>query len=366
MAIVDPAPALLHRWHECTAVTGMRFLRSPAVHHIDVEPWSLQNFAGKRTRPAGLFTPPYDRPSLALFNAHSERVVVSYGLDRMHLRDRIVRIEVSDTGIHATTAEGETLAADHVVLAIGASEHPARPEWAPLGDPRVAHVFERDFDGWPTGRGERVAVIGGGISAGHLALRLAREGHRPLLVTRHPLREHDFDSDSGWLGPKYMTDFLRERDPAVRRAAITEARHRGSMPRDVFDAVQRALSTDAIELVRTSIVSMQADGSRRVLQRADGGDIIVDRILLATGFERRRPGGAMVDDLVSRANLPVAPCGYPVVDRRLRWHPRVFVSGPLAELELGPSSRNIAGARRAADRIIGLAPGASVASRPAA
>ncbi|MCH2107642.1 MAG: hypothetical protein MK291_13495, partial [Planctomycetes bacterium] len=35
-----------------------------------------------------------------------------------------------------------------------------------------------------------------------------------------------------------------------------------------------------------------------------------------------------------------------------RWHPRVFVSGALAELELGPTARNIAGARRSADRIV--------------
>ena len=43
--------------------------------------------------------------------------------------------------------------------------------------------------------------------------------------------------------------------------------------------------------------------------------------------------------------------GYPIIDPSLRWHPR-YVTGPLAELELGPSSRNIAGARRAGERIL--------------
>jgi len=60
----------------------------------------------------------------------------------------------------------------------------------------------------------------------------------------------------------------------------------------------------------------------------------------------------MVDELVHSARLPCASCGYPIVDQALRWHPRVHVSGPLAELELGPSARNIAGARRAGDRIV--------------
>ena len=42
----------------------------------------------------------------------------------------------------------------------------------------------------------------------------------------------------------------------------------------------------------------------------------------------------------------------PIVDSALRWHPRIHVSGPLAELELGPASRNIAGARLAGTRLV--------------
>ena len=56
--------------------------------------------------------------------------------------------------------------------------------------------------------------------------------------------------------------------------------------------------------------------------------------------------------LVRDHALPCAVCGYPLVDRHLRWHPRLHVSGPLAELELGPVARNIVGARRAAERIL--------------
>ena len=65
-----------------------------------------------------------------------------------------------------------------------------------------------------------------------------------------------------------------------------------------------------------------------------------------------RPGGAFVDSLITSGSLPCAACGYPVVDSALRWHRRVYVTGPLAELELGPVARNIAGARRAGDRLV--------------
>jgi hypothetical protein len=46
---------------------------------------------------------------------------------------------------------------------------------------------------------------------------------------------------------------------------------------------------------------------------------------------------------------------YPIVDRALRWHPGIHVTGPLAELEIGPPARNILGARLSAERLLGAA-----------
>ena len=76
----------------------------------------------------------------------------------------------------------------------------------------------------------RGLVVGGGISAVQTALRLAKENQTVQLVTRHPLRKHQFDSDPGWLGPKFMCGFERERDLVRRRAIISDARHRGGTP----------------------------------------------------------------------------------------------------------------------------------------
>jgi hypothetical protein len=39
------------------------------------------------------------------------------------------------------------------------------------------------------------------------------------------------------------------------------------------------------------------------------------------------------------------------VDQSLRWHPGIYVTGALAELEIGPTAMNIIGARLAAERI---------------
>lgn len=56
LGIVDPGERLLARWRACTTVTGMTHLRSPSVHHLDLDPHALQLFAGKRkSRRPGLF-----------------------------------------------------------------------------------------------------------------------------------------------------------------------------------------------------------------------------------------------------------------------------------------------------------------------
>ena len=353
LRIVDPCSRLLARWRACTAATGMTFLRSPAVHHLDLHPWALKHFVGgrRKRRKPGFFAEPYGRPALRVFDAHCDRVVDSYGLRDLHVRDRAIRCSVDGGGVGVRLSSGRELEGHNLVLAIGAGEQPEWPEWAPRGNPFVRHIFEPGFDGWTMSKGT-VAVVGGGISAGQVALRLMREGHRVHLVSRHALRRHQFDSDAGWLGPKLMTAFSRERDHDRRRALIADARHRGSVPPDV-----RLLLRQAI--VRRQI-GWHQDGVEGLDVRSDGidlrlsGNIVleVDHLLLATGFDTRRPGGSMVDDLIESASLRVARCGYPIVDTALRWHPRVHVSGPLAELELGPTSRNIAGARRAADRIV--------------
>lgn len=371
LRIVDPAERLLARWRACTAMTGMSHLRSPSVHHLDLDPWSLQRFAGKRkSRARRVFAPPYDRPALELFDAHCDDLIERYGLAELHIRDRAIASSIDCDAVDVRLAGGETLRCQHLVLAIGASEQPAWPRWATdVGssgrDPRVQHVFAHDFDGWPQ-QTEAVAVVGGGISAGQIALRLLNEGHRVHLVSRHGLRQHQFDSDPGWLGPRFMADFWRERDLDRRRALITEARHKGSVSPDVGRALRRAINRERLAWHESDVERLDARADGLILGLHDGSAIAVDRVLLATGFTADRPGGALVDALIESAALPCARCGYPVVDAALRWHPRIHVSGPLAELELGPSSRNIAGARRAAERLLaGLQQGDGVAERRA-
>ncbi|MAO82392.1 MAG: FAD/NAD(P)-binding protein [Myxococcota bacterium] len=355
LRIVDPGTRLLERWRRCTETVGMTHLRSPSVHHLDLNPWSLHKAAGEREyRERSLFAPPFDRPALEFFNTHCDRVIDDFGLRDLHIRARAVECSIDCNSVRVRLSTGRELVADKVILALGASEQPAWPEWAPEGNEHIHHIFEADFDGWPS-LPEEVIVVGGGISAAQLALKLAAQEHRVHLVSRHGLREHQFDSDPGWLGPRLMNHFQRERDADCRRALITEARHRGSVPPDVHRALQHAMKTGGLWWHETEVAGFESiDGGARV-SLGSGERIRADRVLLATGFDTTRPGGDMVDQLIANEALACAKCGYPIVDHHLAWHPQVYVSGPLAELELGPSSRNIHGARRAGDRLVKVA-----------
>ncbi len=354
LRIVDPADRLLARWRTSTATTGMTHLRSPSDHHVDLNPQSLQRFAFEwKSQQPELFARPYNRPALDLFNAHCDHVVEAFGLAELHIKDRAVSCVVDGDGVAVRlSGEGE-LEAHNVVLAIGATEQPEWPEWAPRSHERVHHIFESGFDGWPPLAPETVAVVGGGISAVQVALRLDNEGHQVHLISRHAIRQHQFDSDHGWLEPKLMTRFSRERDLDRRRAMIAEARHRGSVPPDIRRALRRAIDQKRLSWHQGEVKGLNVRGDGLRLRLSTDEVLDVERMLLATGFVPERPGGSVVDGLIASASLPCAHCGYPIVDAALRWHPRIYVSGPLAELELGPASRNIAGARRAGDRLVG-------------
>ena len=354
LRIVDPGERLLERWRTCTATTGMTHLRSPSVHNLDLNPWSMMRYAGRRSRYSGFFALPFNRPNLDFFNDHCDKVIQDFGLNKLHICARATTCELDCDGVTVGLSTGIEISTCNVVLAIGAGEQPLWPDWAPTDDPRVHHIFDTDFDGWPTST-ESVAVVGGGISAAQVAIRLVEEGHQVHMISRHELREHQFDSEPGWLGPKLMTGFREEKNVDQRRAMITGARHKGSLPPDVRRTLLAKINRDEIHWHQDSVRSIDVEDSGLTLHCANGDTVAVGRVLLATGFTGRRPGGAFIDELVESASLPCASCGYPIVDKTLRWHPRVYVSGPLAELELGPTSRNISGARRAAERLVAAA-----------
>jgi len=357
--VIDPYQEPLFRWKRFAANVGMTSLRSPAVHHLDLPSLSLKRFMLSRGELARLgappLLPPYGRPALALFNRHADEVVRSRELDSVRLVGEVSALRLVEGGFEVTAEFGARYAR-RLLLAIGMSDQPAWPRWAKKAreaGASIHHVLDPSFDRERCPHFGTFLVYGGGLSAAQTALAFAAENPgRVLLVMRHRIRVHLFDAEPSWQGQNFMRSFAMEPSPVRRRRIINAARHRGSLTPEVERELARAVEEGRVRLVRLRRSPERVDVEAGVLRmHAEGVQLRAQVVILATGYERRRPGGAWLDRAIEELELPVAPCGYPLVDPSLQWRPGLFVSGPLAELELGPVARNIAGAHRAAARL---------------
>ena len=350
LLLVDREPGLLAHWRRVTSATGMRYLRSSSVHHVDVEPPSLRRFRSARADDyPRAYADPYHRPLLRLFDDHARWAAERRGLSGRLRADDIVGIEPLEGGyrLNGRRSRYET---DNLVLALGQGR-PNRPDWSRAGPPGVPvrHLFDRDYDRreWRAAAadGVPIRVVGAGISALQAALDLSGTAAAAVDVYAvHPPGIFQFDSDPGWIGPKLSGVFARTTDVRERRRIIRTARRPGSADPDTVARFEDARRSGRLRFHRCDPDTLGPDILRSA--RRSGG-----RVLLATGFESGVPGGRMVSGLARDAGAPVDADGYPVPGPSLAWRPGLFVTGALAELEIGPPARNIAGARRAAERI---------------
>lgn len=351
--VLDPFEDPLQRWKHCTRNTGVDVMRSPLVHHLDPDASSLHRFAERRhPGRADLFTGRYRRPTLELFEEHAESVIERNALRSLRVRGAARTLTRVPRGLRVEGDAG-AIEAREVVLAVGLGSDLHVPAWARALDPaRTAHVFDDRFRIGTVASGERVAVVGGGMSAAQCALQLARQQlATPLLVTRHETRVARFDQDPCWFGPKCLDDFARTASPDERRVAVETARLRGSMPAEVAARLEESIAAGAVARKLASVVAATDVAGGVALELADGTRERVDRVVLATGLEQRRPGGPWLDAAVEDLGLPIAACGSPLLDAGLRWAPHLRAVGGLAELVVGPSARNLAGIRMAAERL---------------
>jgi transposase len=78
----------------------------------------------------------------------------------------------------------------------------------------------------------------------------------------------------------------------------------------------------------------------------------IDRIWLATGSQLDATAHPLLQQVLNTHPLEIVN-GLPVVDEYLRWQGcELFVMGGLAALQVGPTARNLSGARATSDRII--------------
>ncbi|WP_100404362.1 FAD/NAD(P)-binding protein [Bacillus solitudinis] len=358
LAIIDPHPEPLYTWKRCTNKINMPFLRSPSIHHLDIDPFSLEKFAKSESgKLDSQFYGPYNRPSLKLFNKHCTSLFHDIQLVNSWIQGRVEQLERRKQLWHIKLADGKQIDSKNVVLAMGLSEHPSCPSWAKelqIQGGNINHIYD-DRTPADSNPARDMLIIGGGISAIHTALKWSeRLPGRVKLLKRHPFRVHQFDSDPGWLGPKHMNSYTKVTSLSKRRQIITNARYRGSIPRELKMKVLREEKEGRLEIIIDEVSEASYVNGEMKLNLKNTS-IITNQVLLATGFHSSPPGISWLNSTIERENLQCAECGYPIVsENSLEWGENLYVIGALAELVIGPVSRNISGARRGAEKIVKL------------
>ena len=119
------------------------------------------------------------------------------------------------------TKNGDEVRTQNIVLSISINNQLNIPDWSKelraVSSNQVFHIFEEN----PVPLSSLqppIAVIGGGITAAHVTIKLSSMyPGKVLLIKRHPFRIEDFDSDPGWLGPKNLTSYHKIKSYEERR-----------------------------------------------------------------------------------------------------------------------------------------------------
>jgi glycine/D-amino acid oxidase-like deaminating enzyme len=349
LRLIDPSGTCLAEWQRQTSGQGMEQMRSPVAHHLDVAPESLLGYARGHGRERELLRP-YQRPSLAVFDDHCLSVIERWRLQELVVPGRVEAIVRMARGYRLELSTG-TIESRALVLAPGLRGHERIPDWArPLvvSEPsRVRHAVDVVIDSEPV-HAARVAVVGGGLSAATLTAGAVRRGAKVTLVSRRSLEARLFDTDPGWVGPKYLRWFHAEARPEARLRMIERARGRAAMTPELLDELDARRRAGSLEIVSGEVVAVRPEpAALSVRLSAQAAECRFEKIWLATGF------APAIERLEWLHGLGPLQChrGRPILPPSLELAPDCFASGWLAELEVGPTARNISGARSAAARI---------------
>ncbi|WP_233710751.1 hypothetical protein [Natronococcus pandeyae] len=227
----------------------------------------------------------------------------------------------------------------------------------------MTHVWDPSFDPEGIGETSTVGIVGGGITAAQLSTTLARlPGRDVVLFARSPFRVETLEANTDWMHFSSVVEKLHAHPPASRARSelVAEARHDGTIPPYVFRRLQRALEREQIELERSEITVATEAGGTVVATCRDGSAFCLNDLICATGFGSPYDG-ELFCNLREQSALQTDYCGSPVLDdETLRWMcrdgtlSRIAVSGAAAQQVLGPVARNVIGARRAGDLIVGF------------
>ena len=358
LRIVDPSGRWLSRWHRQMERGEIPWLRSPSPHHPHPNAHALRRFAQSQQRHQEL-EGTYGLPHTELFAAFCHEVITEFqleGLVRAASVEHITAPAIGKGPLELSLSDGGTLNAERVVLATG-NGTPDWPDWikAISGDiptDALRHSDGIDLPALHLRPGERILIVGGGLTSAQLALGALRRGAQVQLLCRRSLKQKPFDADPGWLGPKYLKAFHAEPCMQRRRRLVLEARDGGSVPPETAAQLRQAQRRGQLELHELcQVQAARWSSGQWTILCSEGQHHSADRIWLATGHRQGVSQHPLLRQLHQQRPIELVD-DWPVLEPDLSWPgTAVHVMGGLSALQIGPAARNLFGGRQAAQRI---------------
>ena len=267
----------------------------------------------------------------------------------------ISRVEKLDRLFTILFEDGHQLTADAVVAAPGIARFPAIPEWVPvmLSERSWSHTSALiRFDHL---RDARVLIVGGRQSAFEWAALLAEAGAAAIYVVHRHLPP-SFETSDWTFVDELITNTIRipgwfRRLPSAERQAISQrfwAEGRLKLepwltPRLPERVVHRRPGT-------TIATCHELPSGEIDVQLSNGERLVVDHVLLATGYQ---PNLANIDYLQPLLDRIDTADGFPVLDEHFETSvPGLFMSGFVATRDFGPFFGFVRGCPAAASLIV--------------
>lgn len=367
--VFDPSGDWLSQWTQQFNAFQIPHLRSPVVHHPESNAFALRAFAEKRQ--TELF-PPYDLPGTQLFQDFCTEVVQNWQLATKIYPSLVTHLEILPQGYRLWLNEGRSIRARRVVLAHRGGKA-YWPIWAVealkncpaiAAENRLQHSSQIDLRRVQVS-GEHILIVGGGLTSGHLAVGAIQSGAQITMMHRRQFYDKLFDADPGWLGPKYLKGFEANRNWAEKFDLVKNARNGGSLTPAIMNQLRQAENLGKLDFLENCEVQQAIWQQEHWLVTCHNQQRLgFDQIWLATGTQLQADSEPLLQELQAKHPTDIIG-GLPVLDAHLRWPgSQVFVMGGLVALRVGPTARNLSGARMASDRIVPALTKASIDLAP--
>ena len=347
--IIDPNQKLLQRYVDRTSAIDQKIMRSPYDHQIApdgdlqlidyaklyYENLTLEEREQVRNATAGQrgIVP------LDLFLFHSTAVVHNYGLCNLAYTAEVITIAETDSAVLNIHTKNKIIKANQVIVANGLSERTNL-----LGykyDDQVYSCYVKD----KVNSGQKIAVVGSGLSAGHVIFKLVKKGVIPTWIVRHEEEIYRCtDVTSMYFREEGVSLFQQSTE--YEKKQILAKENRGSLMIEYLELFNLLESEGKLVVKRNFDVQSVERIQNQIVLKSSSKELCFDQVIDSCGL---RPQFKFLQ------NSDLYDNGYPILKENglsLKSTSNLYFVGASASMQLGPGAKNVEGIRLAVELLI--------------